>query len=565
MREQGSGTESGEAVRAPRTLAETAFNEGQRLARDPNICAVGYGIKLRGGEPAAGSGGCLVYFVRQKLRSQKEIADRETWSIADRVDDFVTDVVEVGQLEAASADRAQPANRRGTLVGAPLVGGTATMGLGTQVPGPGGYGTIGGVCFDSLTNSPLLLSNAHVWGRTVGTEVIQPVIASTVFGAQVTPAITGTPPTMVQTRIPAALTAPVVFANSVAQTVLIAGSEDDPQVFGQGATAVPATTRTVREQVVISVAPAGLAPAGRRLSVVPSWAYQRLSSASAAQVTSSVAHTPSKLLAARRLFSNAASYSAGQTVNLYAEVIPASGGVPATASAHFPLVLLYPFPAGGKFIPRLLRPAARQVPTTVTTQFTGFPAPSRLGSVNLPFTVAGGFTIDSASPATFQAANAGTLPAGTLALKLPAGAVRVFVPPSTQVVLDIDLRASVGALSAQAVNSAGDNVGTVNIPAPGSSGRTLVTIDASEIVELRLTIAGTVVLYGVTSKRASPETTAPLSYAGSISADELLPKGKWGASLFVQATDSGITESANLIETAIGLASLSSDCTFDTV
>ena len=54
------------------TLADVAFAEGRRLAGDPNICAVGHGIKLRAGIPAAA--GSLVFFVREKLRAAAAIA-----------------------------------------------------------------------------------------------------------------------------------------------------------------------------------------------------------------------------------------------------------------------------------------------------------------------------------------------------------------------------------------------------------------------------------------------------------------------------------------------------------
>jgi len=540
-----------------RTLGELAFAEGKRLAIDPNIRAVGYGIKLRAGAPVAS--GSLVYFVGEKLERPEEIAAHGSWPIPAAVEGISTDVVEVGQLRAATADRAPPVGARGNLVGAPLIGGASTMALGSPVPGPAGYGTLGGLCFDGATNTPLFLSNAHVWGQPLG-EVVQPVMASSVFGAAASPAVVGAVPLTALTRIPTALAAPIAFASSVAQTYLIAGGDGDPLPFGQGATPVPGTTRTDSEQVTIAAPVAGLPPAGRRLAPVVSWAYQRFSSTAVLQASSNVARTPTKLLAARRLFTNAASYTAGQTVNLYAEIIPATGGVPATASSHFPLVLLYPLPAGDRFIPRLLRPTARQTVTAVATQFTGFPAPARTGTVNLPFVVAGAFTVDSDGTGTFQTANAGTLPAGTLALKLPSNLVRLFVPPSTQVIIDVDRRTA-SAFAAQGVNAAGDNAGTTTIPAPGSSGRTLVTVAGSELVEIQLTGAGTAVLYGVTSNRASPETTAPLSYAGSIGVSSLA-SGRWGASLFVQAIDSGLTESANVVETAIGQAGLVADCTF---
>ncbi len=540
---------------------EVAFREGRRLASDPNIRAVGYGAKLSQGVPTRGDS--LVFLVHEKLTSDEEIAARGSWVVPATIDGFATDVVAMGQLAAATADRAPPVGARATHLATPLLGGTATMGLGSQGPGPGGYGTLGGLCFDVTSATPLLLSNAHLWGQTVGNDVTQPISPAALFGATASPAMApGATPLTVLTRTPSALSAPIAFVNAVAQSYLIAGADTDPQAFGQAATPVTGATRTDAEQISLSAPNAGFPPAGRRQAPTLTWAYQRFASTAVVQASSSTPHAPTKLLAARRLFSDAASYTSTQTVNLYAEIIPAAGGAPAVATSHYPLVLLYPLPAGDKFIPRLLTPSARQTPATVTLTFQGFPAPSRVGSINLPFSVQGGaFVVDSDQPGAFQAAAAGALPAGTLALKLPASAVRLFVPPGTQVIVDLDLRGIPGPFQAQGVNTAGDAVGTVTTAA-GTAGRTLVTINASELIEVQLTGAANALLFGVTSKRASPETAAPLSYTGSIKASALT-SGHWAASLFVQALDSGLAESANVVETAIGAATLIADCQFD--
>jgi hypothetical protein len=296
-----------------------------------------------------------------------------------------------------------------------------------------------------------------------------------------------------------------------------------------------------------------------------SWSYQRLGNSAVLQASVSAPRPATRLLAARRLFSNAASYSSGQTVNLYAEIIPAIGGGPSSASAHFPLALLYPVASGDKVLQRILRPAPRQTVTTVNTSFAGFPNPARIGSTVLP-AITGAFAVDSDLPGAFAAPPGGSgLPAGTFVLTLPGGNVRMFVPIGTQVVVDINLTGSAGPLAVTALNSARDTVATTFTTAAGPSGRTLVTVSASEIVELVLSGVANAQLFGATSRRASPETTAPLSYAGSIPASDLLPRGKWGVSLFVQAADSGLPESANVVETSIAGATLISDCTFDVV
>jgi hypothetical protein len=206
-------------------MATVAFDEAQRRFRDPNVSAVGCGIKLRGGQPLAGDS--IVFFVQRKLSDADEIAAIGSAPIPTTLDGYRTDVVEVGALQAAAADRAPPVGNRGKRIDSPLVGGVATTGLGAASAGPGGYGTLGGQCFDALNRAPLVLSNAHVWGLAAGTEVVQPVTASAILGAPVSPATieTGTTVSLVQSRIPAGLVAPIVFANSVGQTYLLAGSE----------------------------------------------------------------------------------------------------------------------------------------------------------------------------------------------------------------------------------------------------------------------------------------------------------------------------------------------------
>ena len=370
---------SGEqSVSGARTIFEVAFAEGRRLADDPNIVAVGHGAKFRQGVPVSGES--VVFFVKKKLASPSAVLEQRSAVVPPAVDGFPTDVVEVGQLAAASSDRTPPAGDRGTRIDDPLIGGVATMSLGASPSGPGGYGTLGGHCFDSVSHAPLVISNAHVWGTAQNTEVVQPIMASAILGAPVATAAIGTPTALVQTRIPTGLIAPAAFANSVAQAFLITGSSTDPLPPAQIATPVPATTRTDSEQVVVAAPVAGLPPAGLRLSPTVSWAYQRLSNTTVLQNTTNVARPATKLLTARRLFSNAASYSGSQPVNLYGEIIPAPGGAPASAANHFALAVLYPIATGDKFIPRILRPTTRQTVTTVSTSFSGFPNPARVGT-----------------------------------------------------------------------------------------------------------------------------------------------------------------------------------------
>lgn len=546
-------------VKSSKSLAEVAFDEGTRLARDRNICAVGQGVKRRGG--AAQSGSCLVYFVRRKLPTHQDFVAHGTWPVPREVDGYATDVVEVGNLAAASSDRAAPAGRRGTRICDPLIGGVATMSLGTSAAGPGGYGTLGGICFHPVRGTPFALSNAHVWGQTVGAEVVQPVAPTAVFGAAASLSQIGGSQ-LVRTSVPAAMVPPVVLANSIAQTELIAGGDLDALTFGQGATSVPATARTDNEQLVVVGPAVDLPPAGRRASPTISWKYTRTLDTTVVSASASAPRSHSKLLAARRLFTDASSYTqaSGVNVRLYAEIVPAAGGGAVDPLAHHVVAYLYPLATGERMVARVLRPTSRQTTATATASFSGFPAPARVGVAALPV-FQSGFGVDSESPGTFVSPPSGSLAAGLLVLRLPAAPVRLFVPPSTQVVMDIDLGGSAGPMQVVALNSAGDSVGAVSTTA-GTSGRSNVSVSASEIVELRLTGVTNAQLFGVTSRRSSPETTSPLCYSGAVSVSAL-SKVRWGASLFVQELASGIPEAANVIEIASGATKLIADCAFD--
>src|SRR5262249_32595551 len=149
------------------------------------------------------------------------------------------------------------------------------------------------------------------------------------------------------------------------------------------------------------------------------------------------------------------------------------------------------------------------------------------GAVQLP-AVAGAFAVDSDLPGTYVAPPVGSgLPAGTFALRLPAGNVRLFVPPSTPVVIDIHLTGTPGPPGTVPLNSARDPVAVTVATVNGTGARKLVTISGSEIVEVVLSNVANAQLFGVTSRRASPETVAPLplAYAGTVSAADLNPKG----------------------------------------
>lgn len=83
-----------------RKISEVAFEYAHRLRTDPNIRAVGYGMKQRAGAVVAGH--CLVFYVRQKLRQEQDGACCGTWWVPSVVEGYPTDVVVVGRYVAGT-------------------------------------------------------------------------------------------------------------------------------------------------------------------------------------------------------------------------------------------------------------------------------------------------------------------------------------------------------------------------------------------------------------------------------------------------------------------------------
>jgi hypothetical protein len=338
-------------------LARLAFAESRRLADDPNIVAVGCGVKLRGRAPAGTL--CLQYFVTRKLSAGAELEARSTWPVSAEVEGVPSDVVEVGDVARAVSDLSPPAGARGSRVGDPLIGGYATAGLGEPPAGPGGFGTLASVCFDSTSFVPLALSAAHVWGTTPGTEAIQPVLPATLFSTNVQPVTS--PTGLVRSDILPALRAAVAFANAGAWANMVTGLDTDPVVFGQGSTAVPADARTDTETVSIVAASApAQAPAGGNLTASVAWAYQRLATVAELDAAVTNNQTNNKVLRVQKASTDAASYTGTKTVQLTAEIAAAADPTTEVLANFFVVANIYPKVAGDRVVRRLLRPAAGQ-------------------------------------------------------------------------------------------------------------------------------------------------------------------------------------------------------------
>src|SRR5688572_9511720 len=161
-------------------LSEVARYEAKRLAGHPSVECVGISLKFVKGRPRIEAS--LQYHVREKLTSDADISARGTQRIPPEVEGYKTDVIVwTADRRAACPGGNPPTGDRGGSKEDPLVGGTSTTVLGDFHSFPTGYGTLGGICFDTATGGAMALSNAHVYGSDIGNDAIQPWIPTSEY------------------------------------------------------------------------------------------------------------------------------------------------------------------------------------------------------------------------------------------------------------------------------------------------------------------------------------------------------------------------------------------------
>jgi hypothetical protein len=263
--------------------------------------------------------------------------------------------------------------------------------------------------------------------------------------------------------------------------------------------------------------------------------------------------------------------------NSYTEVeIFGSDPVP---SPRFVVAHLFPLSAPASVVRRVLDsgPAPEPADTRVTVR--GFPSPAKAGDAALFPVAADPYRLDAERAGLWVG---GTLPpgapVGAVALQLPDAAVRLIVPPSTKVELEVFHRGS--SVTAVAFSAAGVQVGsaTTNV---GQNLLQILVLTGIEITSVVLTAAGGPgLVLGITASRPRPTpSVTPLGYTGGYDLPASATPGRWGLVVFSQTLDetplpsadpmtlagrlAGITETVNVIQGPGSALELLVDATFD--
>ena len=560
-----------------KTLAEVAAEESKRLADDPNFLTMGLGLKHVKGKPQLTA--ALQYYVRAKASSD-ELEKLGTKMIPYEVGGYPTDVIqiEIARTLACPGQNA-PTGDRGGEIENPLVGGTSTTTLSSFHSFPTGYGTLGGICFDAVSGDSMALSNAHVYGDDIGAEGIQPWLPTDEYiGAAIAWLACGGPLAhLFFWTAPSAATAILDVAAAAAWMAVCASDAEDPSRWGQRTTAVPpAGALTERETVHLKAEVPFLPFPGRTWKTKTNWDYTRIATSGSTNGTIDAERPNEHTLIGKRVFSDRATYRGGDRVRICAEMwTHASDKV----QELFVVANCFPIADPTRITRRVLvrNNICRRVDAALEKErkpvciheFT----PQIPGVAQMLFPVV-------EAPFRIWSSASSTVIKGT-SLGIPAdAAIHIAVPPSTNVELDVFLRAT--RIRARAISANGDVVAEAT-----STGEPEVTqklrLTGPEIVRVDVDGGdGKGFLSAICTDKHPISVErwkgASAYYSGTFDLALQEAAGKWGVVVISQSMDmsptggdpiaaarrlGGIVNSANVHEQGECTCSLLFDHTFD--
>jgi hypothetical protein len=548
-----------------RPLTEVAGQEQVRLADDPNIDSVGYGLRRRGGVPLYEV--CVQYHVRVKLADPDQIRAVGSEVLPAEVGGYPTDVMETVAARPCK-NEGPPTGSRGSHIDNPLIGGGSTTVLSDWHSFPTGFGTLGGLCFDSSNGDAMALSNAHVWGLDADKDCIQPWIPTGEYLTALLKLLTCGPAAFIlDDVVPSPLTAGLAAAAAGAWVAAALSDAEDPSRWGQrtGPQPGPAAVTTA-ETIQATAAVPDFPFAGRAYSAKTRWDYTRHTSAGNMNAAIEADRANEHILRGKLVWTERDTYSPGERVDICAEVITDRVANPAQL---YVVAMCYPESNPERVLYRVLRPGRCKGPYRAKPIcLEDFPDP-------LPSFGGSGYTIDlnpfrfeSGSPARVMPAQPGSPLEDRNLLELPSVPLRMVFPPST--LLELETLQPGRGLQVIARNSAGQTVATAK-GSGGSPDPATLTLRAPEMVEAVISGGGDgSALAGIcVTKR--PDDLADegaaaklfrLPYVGELDLGFREPKSRWNIVLQVQSLDpsgpktdpvsaarvlGGITASANVL------------------
>ncbi|HAT7746510.1 TPA: hypothetical protein JAZ38_04255 [Legionella pneumophila] len=310
--------ELGKAVEAPEIIAvqekakKTISKIRAKWLQTPNITAIGYGYKEKGGEIDFNTI-AIQFFVKKKF-PMAELQKQQISPIPEKINGVSTDVIQLSPIRPAAASGSRGDRHD------PLKGGVA-IGVGSK---PFHYGTYGATVFDRTTGEQLFLSNQHVLDASSGTDTIQPspvlLDDSVEVGFQLDVCL---PIHFIRLDTPNTTVGTVLAGAAVAAAVAAALSDEiDPTRRGQEAT-MPATgSKTLFETQKVKMDYPELPIPGTPFKVKTAWDYERHTDAGIKTFSVSEEKKNPHVLRDKLLITDKKLYHPGDTIRIFGLILP---------------------------------------------------------------------------------------------------------------------------------------------------------------------------------------------------------------------------------------------------
>ncbi|MFX1374565.1 MAG: hypothetical protein ACFFA0_02025 [Promethearchaeota archaeon] len=417
------------------SIKEAIKKENERIKDDPNIIAVGYGLKIIKGKLTYEV--CLQYSVRKKLKKKEDIEKAGSQLIPKEIYGIKTDVIQERIDEPF--DDGPPTGSRGSRKENPLVGGTSTTVLSDWHSFPTGYGTLGGICFDANSGSELALSNAHVWGMETGKDVIQPWMPTGEYLEAIVKLLTCGPAVsyILDTTIPSPLTLGLAAAAAGAWVAAAASDAEDPSRWGQRVGSVPPqNARTEIEKISLKAGLPNRPFAGRPYSSKVTWDYTRETTHGTFNKNITAERKNENVIVSKRVWTERNTYHSGERVRICAEVITNYVNNP---KDYFVVAQCFPKSNPERIIHRVLVPGECKYPQSKKDKvcFYGFSPRYKPGeTINFPFSY-GDFHFEGANPARFYGPWPPHDPQAVTVLRIPQDGLEISFPACSKVEIQI--------------------------------------------------------------------------------------------------------------------------------
>lgn len=288
----------------------------QQYASDPNIQTIGWGLARRGGELKDGIS--IIFYVKEKLPSERSIRAAGSLPIPAEIEGFKTDVQLAGMRPSQAGDRDE-------IKYDPLRGGVASSNSEGHIYWFNGYGTLGVLARDNISGEAVALSNWHVWGDggEVGDKIIQPGHPTAGDHVEAIGKVVACGPlltSLIEWDAPSPLTVGLYGGAAAAGIAAAASDYRDPTRRGQDNTSPDPGERTQRELVDMAIEYPNLPLPGVAFQTKVKWMYQRETDQRVLSYQVDEANVNTQFLLGKLVVTDKVQYKPGEIVKLTAAI-----------------------------------------------------------------------------------------------------------------------------------------------------------------------------------------------------------------------------------------------------